>query len=464
MLVIGILSQLIVTCLKPGSWNSVLLSWMGMMCLIYSAVLTYNTYYPDLLNSGLGLYNGFYKVTTVTQWMDILVCLLGMLILGLTGFCCSKTDNLVQKHYLEYPAIGSFAIVGIQLLMGSLHMISLFLAVELQSFSLYILSSLYSSKFGLKYFLLGALSSCFILLGIALLYSYTGILSLDSLYVFYNQCPNSLYLDVAILILLSGFLFKIAVFPFHQWAVDIYDGVPTLITTWLSTLTKISILWVIFDFVSHCWGSWTSILVLLSFLSIVFGSILGLAQVWLKRLFVYSMICHVGFLLLALSLNTFWSVNAFVFYLVQYSLTNLNLFFILIAMGYYLKSPDSKDSSVVFINSLKGFFKINPWLAVCFAVSLLSLGGIPPFIGFFAKFYVLHAALVEGYLFVVVGALICSVVSLCYYLKIIKSVFFDSSDFSSLGSVKLSGYSISVISLLTCVISLFILYPNSLFL
>nr|QTK22328.1 NADH dehydrogenase subunit 2 [Pneumocystis sp. 'macacae'] len=477
MLVIGILSQLVVISLSPDRWNSVLLSRIGMISLIYSCILTYNTYYPEQLISGLGIYSGFYNVTNITHVMDIFVCILGMLILGITGFYSMKKteiqnvntkDNyltIIETQSLEYPSIGSFVIVGIQLLIGSLHMISLYLGIELQSFSLYILSSLNAKtcKFGLKYFLLGALSSCFILLGIGLLYCNTGILSFDTFYIFYNNISDlslQFSVDLALIILIAGLLFKLAVFPFQQWAVEIYDGVPTLITTWLTTLTKISILVVLMDIVTHCYGSWTSILILLSLLSILFGSLLGLAQLRLKRLLVYSMLSHVGFLVLSIAINSNMSLEAFIFYIIQYSITNLNLFFIILSMGYYFVG--CCESPVVFIKSLKGFFNVNPFLAICFAISLLSMGGIPPLIGFFAKFNILHAAISKGYLFVTFIAIISSVISISYYLKVIKTIFFDVSELS-FNDVKLSAYLITVIAMLTIFITLFIIYPNPLY-
>lgn len=336
-------------------------------------------------------------------------------------------------------------------------MISFYLSLELQSFSLYILSSLYSSKQGLKYYFLGTLSSCFILLGLGLLYSYTGITSLESLAIF-NEVNTNIYMQISFLILISGILFKVASAPFHQWAMDVYDGVPTIITTWLTTLTKISLLIFLMEFV-YSSSSGLTILTFLSVLSIVVGSLLGLSQSRIKRLLIYSMVSHVGFLILSLSILEEKSLEAFLFYLVQYSLTNLNIFLILIAMGYFCKHPDSEDSPIIYIQSLRGFTHINSLLSICFAISLLSLGGIPPFIGFFGKFNILYNTVSQGYLFITLIILLASVLSISYYLKVIQSLFFGESP-SSFNNIQISTYLSGVISLLTLTLLVFLIYPD----
>lgn len=336
-------------------------------------------------------------------------------------------------------------------------MITFYLSLELQSFSLYILSSIYSSKQGLKYFLLGAFSSCIILLGLSLLYSYTGLTSFESLMVF-NEVHSNIYIQISLLIFITGILFKVGIVPFHQWAIDVYEGVPTIITTWLTTLTKISLLIFLMEFIYYSsFGS--RILIILSVLSIVVGSILGLSQSRIKRLLIYSMVSHVGFLILSLSIIQEKSLESFLFYLVQYSLTNLNIFLILIAMGYLVAPSDSEDSPIIYIKSLSGFNKINSLLSICFAISLLSLGGIPPLIGFFAKLNILYTILSQGYLFIAIIIVLSSVLSISYYLKVIQSIFFGKSP-SSFNNIEISSYLSTVISLLTLVILFFLLSPD----
>jgi NADH-ubiquinone oxidoreductase chain 2 len=177
-----------------------------------------------------------------------------------------------------------------------------------------------------------------------------------------------------------------------------------------------------------------------SLLSLVIGSVLGLTQFRIKRLFAYSTISHVGFILLALGINSIESVQAFIFYLMQYSLGNLNAFFLLISMGYtlYLYVNDNKEhkelsdknnSPIQLISQLKGFFYINPVLSLSFAITIFSFVGVPPLIGFFAKQMVLSAALDNGYVFLTLVAILTSVISAVYYLNIINQVFFDKPEY-----------------------------------
>nr|YP_010248544.1 NADH dehydrogenase subunit 2 [Pneumocystis oryctolagi]QTK22308.1 NADH dehydrogenase subunit 2 [Pneumocystis oryctolagi] len=489
MLVIGLISKLLVISLAPQWWNLVLLSRIGMITLFYSLLLLYNCYYPEYLLSGIRLFNGFYQVSTITSLADFFICFLGLLILGITGFhnfsvisreknknlwnspenSLEQIETLESRQCLEYPLVGGFLLLGMQFLVGSLHLISLYLGIELQSFSLYILSSLNRSplttRSGLKYFLLGSLSSCFILLGIGIMYSCSGVLSLESLYIFSHYGTENLYWQTGLLIFISGLLFKIAVFPFQNWAVEVYDGVPTLIGTWLTTLTKISILLVLFEWVYHCYGSWTNLLVFLSFFSILLGSFLGFSQVRIKRLIVYSMVSNVGFLLLSLSLCTPQSSESFLFYLIQYSLTNLNIFLILLSMGYSFRIPDSVESPVMEIRTLKGYCSQNPLLSLCFAISLFSLGGIPPLLGFFGKYNVLSALISEGYYFLSLIIVISSVITVAYYLRIIQKIYFEESEKSSesFREITLSSYLSLIISILTLIQVFFILSPEILY-
>jgi NADH-ubiquinone oxidoreductase chain 2 len=232
-------------------------------------------------------------------------------------------------------------------------------------------------------------------------------------------------------------------------------------------------------------------------LSLIIGTVVGLTQFRIKRLFAYSTISHVGFILLALSINSIESIQAFIFYLMQYSISNLNAFIILISLGFslYLYVNDSKEfkeladknnSPIQLISQMKGYFYINPVLALSLSITIFSFVGIPPLIGFFAKQMVLSAALDSGYVFLALVAILTSVISAVYYLNIIRQVFFDKSDYKinpELQEVKLHGNIIKnnvllqkltfktnnimlsssltiTISILTLVILLFIFIPN----
>jgi NADH-ubiquinone oxidoreductase chain 2 len=228
----------------------------------------------------------------------------------------------------------------------------------------------------------------------------------------------------------------------------VYDAIPTIVTTFVAIVAKISIFIFLLELVHYTSNSlfsfeysWTSSLLVSSLLSLIIGTVVGLSQFRIKRLFAYSTISHVGFILLALSINSIESIQAFLFYLMQYSISNLNAFIILVSIGfslYYLNNStqeykeldDKNNSPVQLISQLKGYFYINPYLALSLTITIFSFAGIPPLIGFFAKQMVLSAALDSGYVFISLVAILTSVIGAVYYLNIIKQIFFDSQEYS----------------------------------
>jgi NADH-ubiquinone oxidoreductase chain 2 len=427
---------------------------------------------------------------------------------------------------LEYPLIILFIIIGGIFLMSSNDLISIFLSIELQSYGLYLLCSIYrnselATNAGLTYFLLGGLSSCIILLGQSLLYINTGNTSLDAIYIMNSIFVNNIeiseninalnimaepaknFLQLSMVIFSTGFLFKISAAPFHFWSPDVYDAIPTIVTTFVAIIAKITILIFLFELVYYTSiassiFTWKNNLLISSLLSLIIGSVLGLTQTRIKRLFAYSTISHLGFILLALTINSLESIQAFYFYIIQYSVTNLNGFLILISIGYsFLMLTNNKKinkqfrtsgdneieekenhldsySPIQLISQLKGFFYINSMLAISLAITLFSFVGVPPLIGFFAKQMVLSAALDNGYVFMVLIAIITSVISAVYYLAIIKELFFEQNEYtntesinninskSNLNNIFLSSSLTSSISILTLFILLFMFIPQEL--
>lgn len=376
-----------------------------------------------------------------------------------------------QFKIIEYPLILLFIITGAIFLVSTSDLVSIFISIELQSYGLYLLSTLYrnselATSGGLTYFLLGGLSSCFILLGTSLLYANSGTTNLDGIYIITSLSDlandsnitdyqkdtilywyKSYYINFALLILSVGFLFKVSAAPFHFWSPDVYDAIPTIVTTFVAIVAKISIFIFFLELVHYTSNSlfnfqfsWTSSLLVSSLLSLIIGTVVGLAQFRIKRLFAYSTISHVGFILLALSINSIESIQAFIFYLMQYSISNLNAFIILISIGYsyycyvnnsneYKQLVDKNNSPIQLISQMKGYFYINPVLALSLTITIFSFVGIPPLIGFFAKQMVLSAALDSGYVFLALVAILTSVISAVYYLNIIKQIFFDKSEY-----------------------------------
>jgi NADH-ubiquinone oxidoreductase chain 2 len=490
MLILSVLFLLLSNAVTLRRDKSILYNRVAITVLLYSSLLAITSLFINNLASGIGLYGGLFHATSTTQIFHIFIFFISALILQLTAFYprrvwikeYSSLTKLVLYNFLyyrtkivnkmgeqfkiiEYPLIILFIITGATFLVSTSDLVSIFLSIELQSYGLYLLSTLYrnselATTGGLTYFLLGGLSSCFILLGTGLLYANSGTTNLDGLYVITSLSDlandsntnivylyKSHYINLSLLILSVGFLFKVSAAPFHFWSPDVYDAIPTIVTTFVAIVAKISIFIFFLELVHYTSNSlfkfefiWTYGLLVSSLLSLIIGTVVGLTQFRIKRLFAYSTISHVGFILLALSINSIESIQAFIFYLMQYSISNLNAFIILISIGFSLyfyindsnefkQLSDKNNSPIQLISQIKGYFYINPVLALSLAITIFSFVGIPPLIGFFAKQMVLSAALDSGYVFLALVAILTSVISAVYYLNIIKQVFFDNSDY-----------------------------------
>lgn len=455
---------------------SLLFNRVAIIGLIYCILQDFMSL--SVINKGIGLHGGLVYVSNITQIFHIFIFIISILILQLTGFhyrklwtpeYASLKDLLFNNFYyyrtkivnkmgeqfkiIEYPLILLFIITGACLLISTNDLVSIFLSIELQSYGLYLLSTIYrnselSTIGGLIYFLVGGLASCFILLGTSLLYANSGTSSLETLYIINNISDMNIvnswykpyYINFSLLIFSLGFLIKIGAAPFHFWSPDVYDAIPTVVTAFVAIIAKISIFIFLLQLVYYTNNnffeiSWTFSLIVSSFFSLIVGTVVGLTQFRIKRLLAYSTISHVGFMLLALAVSSIESIQAFIFYIVQYSISNLNIFIILIAVGYSFYSyindsveknnlVDRNNSPIQLVSQLRGFFYINPFLAISLAITIFSFVGIPPLIGFFGKQMVLSAALDKGYVFIVLIGVFTSVIGGVYYLNIVKETFF----------------------------------------
>ena len=499
--------------------------------LVISTLITYDDLNFLFLNKGIGIFGGLFHTTCITSVFHIFILSISSVILLLTSFYPRKVwlkdysslnkilqckliyyqtiiINKMGEQYkiIEYSLIILFIVTGALFLISTSDLVSIFLSIELQSYGLYLLSTIYrdsepATSGGLMYFLLGGLSSCFILLSTSLLYANSGTTNLDSLYIITSISNvskdnltsllywyESYYIHISLLFMSVGFLFKVSAAPFHFWSPDVYDAIPTIVTTFAAIIAKISIFIFLLELVHYTSKSfdndfsWTMSLLFSSLLSLVIGTVVGLTQTRIKRLYAFSTISHVGFILLALSIHSVESTQAFLFYLMQYSISNLNAFMLIIAIGYSLycyvykvkdgtkkiingneqeqekttknefklntNSPevykensvndnnedkdnlqDINNSPIQLIDQLKGYYYINPLLSVSLAITLFSFAGIPPLIGFFGKQMILSAAIDNGYIFMSLVAIITSVISAVYYLAIIKQIFFFKPDY-----------------------------------
>jgi len=508
------------------NFSPILFTRLSSIIFIYAGILSFNSLYLESIGSGLGIYSGLFHVTVTSQIMDTFLFIMASLILiawpiinnsvlTIKNDTVNKTNNLPQYKVgkavnpsTEYSLIVMFSTLGASLLMSCADLVSMYLSIELQSFGVYILSTLFrdsesATSAGLKYFLLGGLSSCIILLGSALIYSYTGLTNFESIYSlvsvsYSNQIIHGLTLGFILIFI--GLLFKIAAAPLHNWAPDVYDDSPTIVTIWLTIMPKISIIILLLELYSgislsteiELIESFKSInilsdllseniiyvlknlLLISSLLSLIIGTVVGLAQTKIKRLLAYSTISHIGFILLALAINTEQSTESLIFYIIQYSLTNLNVFLIIIALGYLININKfikgnyyGSNTDIRFISDLKGQFFLNPVLSISLTICLFSMAGVPPLIGFFSKQFVLYSALQSGYYFMSIVAILVSVISASYYLKIIRVL--HTEDNISIDTITnsnetnnsvLSNLHSFLISILTLSILLFVIKPS----
>ena len=447
---------------------------------IYAGALALNALYIQSIGSGIGIYSGLFQVTNISQLLDVFILIIGSLILISWPFNEGFRLNLTNRAS-EYSLIVLFSTFGASLLISSNDLISMYLSIELQSFGVYILSTLYrdsesATSAGLKYFLLGSLSSCIILLGSGIVYSYTGLTQLESIYNIVSVSDNTQILQglsLGLVLIIIGYLFKVSAAPLHNWAPDVYDDSPTIVTIWLTIMPKISILMFLLELQSQIGNNIITVfsltlknlLLISSLLSLIIGTVVVLAQSKIKRLLAYSTISHVGFILLALAINTEQAIDSFLFYIIQYSITNLNTFLILIALGYLLKN-NSKSilesvQDIKYITELKGLFFNNPVLSLSLTICLFSMAGVPPLLGFFSKQFVLYSAMQSEYYFIGIIAILVSVISASYYLKIIKVLHTDNKENSEIKvNTSLSSVHSFMISSLTLFILLFILKPS----
>jgi|ERR1700743_495698 len=477
---------------------------ISSIILIYAGALSFNALYIQSIGSGIGIYSGLFHVTFISQLLEIFIYLIGAAILIARPKVASNNISIIlennYKNTIEYSLIIIFSTLGASLLISSSNLISMYLSIELQSFAVYILPTLYkdselATNAGLKYFLLGSLASCLILLGSGLIYTYTGLTNLESIYNFISVTETlssniSQGIALGFIIIFVGYLLKVSAAPLHNWAPDVYDESPTIVTIWLTIMPKISILILMLEIFTQI-TSVNSILeslglntikylfLISSLFSLIIGTVVGLTQIKIKRLLAYSTISHIGFILLALAINSVQSIDSFIFYILQYTLTNLNTFLILIAIGYIINNNilinKGSEKDINFISELKGLFFYNPILSISLTICLLSMAGTPPFLGFFSKQFVLYSAIESGYYFMSLAGILVSIISASYYLRIIRILHTEESTNIAYGNskdnhkslngplnskVEISNIHSLIISILTLLILFFILKPS----
>ncbi len=406
----------------------------------------------------------YFTIDPITIIIKIIVLLTSMIILWL-----SIDRYIIEKEIIiEYPILILIATLGMMLLVSSNELIVLYLSLELISLTSYVLAGLNvksekSTEAGFKYFILGSLNSGILLLGMAVIYAITAETNLTNIgyYVTYAS-DDKLALEVAAGMILFGFLFKLAAAPFHSWAPDVYDGSNTIITAFFTIVPKIAILYtlisILFGPFLAIYSDLNIIIQLSIILCIIIGCITGLNQTKMKRLLAYSAISHVGMILLGILPGTILSIQTSIIYVIIYIVMSVNIFAILLSIF---------KNSTIYITELAGLSRLNPLLAITFSLVLLSLAGIPPLAGFFTKYLVLVSAIENEYLVISIIAILGSVISGFYYLRIIKWIYFkDTEDYyyrvlGNPNSLNISLTSAILISSTFFIILTFLFYPSA---
>jgi len=422
--------------------------------LIFVSVLVYFDF-----TTSFALFENFFSNTTFTKFFKILTTLgaAACLIISKNYFIDTKINRF------EIPTLLLFSTLGMLLMISSNNLMIMYLAIELQSLSLYVVASIKrnsieSAESGVKYFILGALSSGILLYGFSLVYGFTGQTSFDGIYLSLSQVEKlPIGLVFGLVFVLVGLAFKVSAVPFHMWTPDVYEGAPTSITAFFAIVPKLAATALIFRFClepfDNFYFEWTQVIFFLSVASMFLGAIAAIAQKNIKRLLAYSSIGHVGYVLIALVSASDQGLKSASIYMFIYLVMNIAVFSIILSLK-------KSNSYVEKISELSGLSKSNPVISVSLAIIMLSMAGIPPFIGFFGKFYVFIAAIESQlYLLAVLGVL-ASVISAFYYLRIIKGMYFDDASDVQIFEFTISGQAKVILMILMIIISFFILYPS----
>jgi len=338
-------------------------------------------------------------------------------------------DYMARRDLLrfEYPILIALAVVGMMVMVSANDLMTLYMGLELQSLTLYVVASLRrdsakSSEAGLKYFVLGALSSGLLLYGASLVYGYAGTTGFGGiLTTLQDGVPVGLLFGLVFM--LAGLAFKVSAAPFHMWTPDVYEGSPTPVTAFFATAPKVAAMALIARLVQDAFGGvpgqWGQVLAGLAVASMVLGAVAAIGQRDLKRLMAYSSIAHMGYALIGLAVGTAYGVQATLIYMAIYVTMNVGTF-------AFILSLERHGRPVSDIASLNQFAKAEPLKALAMLVLLFSLAGVPPMLGFFGKFYVLNAAVDAGMVWLATVGAVTSVIGAFYYLRIVYFMYFGA--------------------------------------
>ena len=399
--------------------------YLSQLALLLTGFLAFN-----LIGESAIIFSGTFVLDTLGSTFKVFI-------LGFAIIALAYTRHYLKVHDLlrnEYFILALMSILGMLIMVSGHSLLTLYLGLEIMSLSLYALIATARDRTAaieaaLKYFVLGAIASGLLLYGMSMIYGISGSLNIAQISNFASAATlgsqQTLILNFGLVFLVIGVAFKLGAVPFHMWVPDVYQGSPTSVTMFLSSVPKIAAIAILIRLLIDGLGSlqhyWSDLFMILAILSIAIGSLVALNQTNIKRMLAYSTISHIGFVLLGFVTGVVDGYGAAVFYVLTYILMSLAAFGVIIALN---KNGFEADQ----IADFQGLSKSSPWLALIMLVVMLSMAGVPPFIGFYSKLFILQQVVAEGYVILAVLAVIFAVISAYYYLQIIKTMYFSDKD------------------------------------
>ena len=370
------------------------------------------------------VFDGFFIIDSFGSFLKSIILIAAGLVLYF--YIIVKNENSLNRP--EFSLLILISLIGMMFMVSANDLLSLFISIELQSLALYVLVSISkedfkSSEAGVKYFVIGSLSTCIFLFGASLIYGLVGSTEFSNISNYMSdQLSIPMILIIGLIFILVSISLKISAAPFHMWTPDVYQGAPTIVTAFLSTAPKVAVFGVLIRLLVFPFGEiivdWGKLVIILSISSMVIGSLGAIMQKDIKRLMAYSTINHIGFILMGLIPGSEDGITAISIYLILYVTMNLGVFLFILNM-------QRDQINVSAIKDLSGLYKTEPVMAGSLAIILFSMAGIPPLAGFLGKLLILNIVIDSNLFYLATIAVITSVIAAFYYIRLIKSIFFD---------------------------------------
>ena len=391
---------------------------LSLIALAATAVLSFTGYSQETVTT----FNGSFILDPMASILKVAICIVVM------GVFIYAKDYLIDRNIYkgEYFILGLFGVLGMMVMVSAGNFLTVYLGLELLSLSMYAMiamqrDSAIASEAAMKYFILGAIASGMLLYGMSMVYGVTGSLDLATI----NKAVSTadrVVMSFGLVFIILGIAFKLGAVPFHMWMPDVYQGSPTSVTLYISSAPKIAAFAMMYrllvDGLTDMHADWQMILIILSVLSMALGNIIAIAQTNLKRMFAYSTIAHVGFIVMGVLTGTQAGYGASMFYAIVYAIMSVGGFGMIALLSRAGFEADN-------IDDFKGLNQKSPWFAFIMMAILFSMAGVPPFLGFWAKISVLQEAVNSGLVWLAIVGVVTSVIGAFYYLRVVKVIYFD---------------------------------------